>query len=445
MKRKILMLCAASALLAVSACGSSEQQRPNVLLILIDTVRADNFSCYGYHRETTPHIDSLAAAGTLALNCHGQSSWTLPAMSTIFTGVSPVVHGAGKRNEEFYGPSHEAPWLPLSMHQAGYRTAAFFNVIFMNQDFGFHRGFDHFDCQGISSGNSTRTAGETVDALLEWLDDSDGSTPFFAAVHFYDPHVPYSAPEPYLHMYADPGYEGEYDETWGSDVRQIIRVNSGEAVPSREDLDNLIALWDGEITYTDAETGRLLAGIRERGYGENTLVIVVGDHGEEFLEHGGIEHGRNLYRETTHVPLVIAGPGFGGGRVISEPVAQLDLAATVAAVTGTVFPVSAPSTDLSGMICDVRGIPASGVLWRESGDLVSVVSGSRKVIWAVEEDSLEAYDIQLDPGETVMLEPWEDLVDEALYYWATPPVGTAIFVDYGESVAGELRNLGYIR
>ena len=150
-------------------------------------------------------------------------------------------------------------------------------------------------------------------------------------------------------------------------------------------------------------------------------------------------------RKNTGVPLVIAGPGFGGGRVISEPVAQLDLAATVAAVTGTVFPVSAPSTDLSGMICDVRGIPASGVLWRESGDLVSVVSGSRKVIWAVEEDSLEAYDILLDPGETVMLEPWEDLVDEALYYWATPPVGTAIFVDYGESVAGELRNLGYIR
>ncbi len=442
MKRSIPAASAVLFLLLAASCGGNNG--PNVILILIDTVRADHFSCYGYHRQTTPSIDSLAAAGTIALRCQGQSSWTLPAMTTILSGVTPVEHGAGRTGGIFHGVSPDVPWLPLAFHRRGYRTAAFFNVLFMNEDFGFHRGFQHFDCQGLKSNSSLRNAGETVDDFLGWLDETDGDKPFFAAVHFYDPHIPYSPPEPWHSMYRDTSYSGEYGDTWGADAAQMMRVNSGETVPSTEDIYNLTALYDGEIAYTDMETGRLLGELRNRGLGENTIVLIVGDHGEEFLEHGGIEHGRSLYQELTHIPLVISGPGFTGGRVISQPVAQLDVAPTLAAAAGIDFPVSESSRLITSAVTPGRNIPASGVLWGES-DLVSVVSDNAKVIWTLGTDSLEGFDLGNDPGETMPVPPSAAVVDAAEYYRATPPLGPAPVVDIGEAASRELRNLGYIR
>lgn len=442
MKRIILLIFSLTVLLT-SSCRT--EKKVNVLLILVDTVRADHLSCYGYERNTTPHIDSLAVAGTLAEMCHGQASWTLPTMTTIMSGVTSVVHGAGRSSTGFHGISPEVPWLPLAFHREGYRTAAFFNVMFMNEDFGFHRGFQHFDCQGVASGNSLRKAGPTVDDFLEWLDSDQQNKPFFAAVHFYDPHIPYKAPEPFRSMYTDPGYDGEYGSSWGEGVTEMMDVNSGEVMPSPLDLQNLIALYDAELAYTDSEIGRMLAELRSRGLAENTLVVLAGDHGEEFLEHGGIEHGRTLYEETTHVPLIIAGPGFNGGRVISHSVGQLDIAGTIAAVAGIEFITHEPAVNLAGTIDPAREIPASGVLWRPEGDLVSIVSNTNKLIWSVEDDSLEAYNLAADPQELELIEPDLSMIEAAEFYWVTPPVGEAPLVNYSETASRELRNLGYIR
>lgn len=443
MKNKIISAAVSALLLGSLSCSGGPET--NVLIILLDTVRADHLSCYGYNRETTPFIDSLAEAGTIALRCQGQASWTLPSMTSILSGRTPVEHGAGRRNGIFHGVAPELPWLPHAFHGEGYRTAAFFNVMFMNEDFGFHRGFQHFDCQGVASGNSLRKAGPTVDDFLQWLDSSDGSKPFFAAVHFYDPHIPYDPPQPFDTIYTDPEYRGEYGREWGTGVSEMMAVNAGSVVPSRADLENLEALYDGEIHYTDAQIGRLLQELRARGLGDNTVIIIVGDHGEEFLEHGGIEHGRTLYQELTHVPLVISGPGFSGGRVIERPVAQIDLAATVAAAAGIEYPVSDNSVNLSDAVLPEREIGASGVLWRAEGDLVSIVSGDRKVIWSVEDDSLECFDLGSDPDEGSPSEMMQDLADAAGYYWATPPEASPSEVNYSETAARELRNLGYIR
>ncbi len=433
---------AAVIVVLVSSCGTAEHI--NVVLILTDTVRADHLSCYGYERSTSPHIDSLAAAGTLFKNCQGQASWTLPCMATIMSGVAPVVHGAGRNSSDLHGISTEVPWLPLAFHREGYRTAAFFNVIFMNEDFNFHRGFQHFDCRGVSSGNSLRKAGPTVDDFMEWLDTGDANKPFFAAVHFYDPHIPYNAPEPYRSLYINPDYSGYYGDLWGS-VPEMMEVNSGEVVPSEADLQNLIALYDGEISYMDSEIGKLLAGLRVRGFSENTIVLIVGDHGEEFFDHGGIEHGRNLYQETTHVPLIAAGPGFNSGGVVTQRVAQLDIAGTLAEAVGIEFTVCEPSQNLLEEMNAARDIPASGVLWYQQGDLVSIVSDNSKIIWSVEDDSVESFNLATDPLEREILEPEENLVRAAEYYWATPPVGEAPLVNCSETAARELRNLGYIR
>ena len=426
-----------------SSCGTGEHV--NVVLILTDTVRADHLSCYGYERNTSPHMDSLAVAGTLFEKCQGQASWTLPSMASIISGVAPVVHGAGRNSSGFHGISNDAPWLPLAFHRSGYRTAAFFNVMFMNEDFGFHRGFQHFDCRGVASGNSLRKAGPTVDDFLEWLDADDVNKPFFAAIHFYDPHIPYRAPEPYRSLYTDPEYAGDYGDTWGEGVTEMIDVNSGAVVPAQADLQNLMALYDGEITYMDSEIGRLLAELRARGLAENTIIVIVGDHGEEFLDHSGIEHGRTLYQETTHVPLIIAGPGFNEGGVVTQHVAQLDIAGTLAAAAGIEFTVFEPSQNLMEELDTTRNIPASGVLWRTQGDLVSIVSGNSKIIWSVEDDSMESFNLAADPLEREVLEPSEDQIQAAGYYWTTPPAGEAPLVDYSETAARELRNLGYIR
>lgn len=426
-----------------TSCGS--ENRVNVLIILTDTVRADHLSCYGYERNTTPFIDSLAASGTIAELCQGQASWTLPTMTSILSGVTPVVHGAGRTTTGFHGISAEVPWLPLAFHRSGYRTSAFFNVMFMNEDFGFHRGFEHFDCQGVASGNSLRKAGPTVDDFIGWLDSSDQNDPFFAAVHFYDPHIPYKAPEPFRSMYVDPEYSGEYGDAWGEGVTEMMDVNSGEVVPSQADIQNLIDLYDGELSYMDSEIGRLLSELRARGLAQNTLIVIVGDHGEEFLEHGGIEHGRTLYQEITHVPLILAGPGFSGGRVISQSVGQIDIAVTVASVAGVEFLTHEPAVNLIGSIDTTRKIPASGVLWRSEGDLVSIVSNSSKIIWSVENDSFESYDLAADPMELEVIEPAISLIEATEFYWVTPPLGEAPLVDYSETASRELRNLGYIR
>ncbi len=437
----IRIIFVAGMLLTAVSCGTDT--RPNVLIVLIDTVRADHFSCYGYERNTTPHIDSLAEAGTLVLNCHGQASWTLPAMTTILSGVSPVEHGAGRGNGDFMGVAADLPWLPLSFHREGYRTAAFFNVMFMNEDFGFHRGFSHFDCQGVASGNSLRKAGPTVDNFLTWLDSTDQGVPFFAAVHFYDPHIPYTAPKPWCDLYTDPDYSGEYNSSWGAGVIEMTRVNNGTVVPSPEDLNNLIALYDGEIAYTDSQTGRLFQELRNRGLAENTIIVVAGDHGEEFLEHGGIEHGRTLYQETTHVPMILSGPGFNGGNTIEQRAAQLDVAVTLANAARIDHPVHQPAADLAETL-PAREIPASGVLWRQ-GELVSIVSGDTKLIWSLDDDSVETYDLQADPLELDILPVDDELMNAAGFYWATPPLVTPLPVNYDETASRELRNLGYIR
>lgn len=429
----------------VFSVSCESEKKVNVLLILTDTTRADHLSCYGYERNTTPHIDSLVAAGTIAEWCQAQSSWTLPTMTTILSGVNTVTHGAGRSSSGFHGISPDVPWLPLAFHRAGYRTAAFFNVMFMNEDFGFHKGFQHFDCQGVASGNSLRKAGPTVDDFLGWLDNGSSDEPFFAAVHFYDPHIPYKAPEPFRYMYSNPDYSGEYGVDWG-DMTEMIAINSGDVIPTEADIQNLIDLYDAEITYMDSEIGRMLEELRIRGLAENTLIVLVGDHGEEFMEHDGIEHGRTLYQEMTHVPLILAGPGFNGGNRISESVGQLDIAGTIANQTGIEFTSIEPAINLSEAINSEREIPASGVLWRPEGDIVSIVANQNKIIWSVEDDSIESFSLLEDPFEqNIILPPMSGLLEAAEFYWVTPPMGEAPLVDYSETASRELRNLGYIR
>lgn len=425
--------------LGLLACGSPEARGPNVLIILIDTIRADHLGCMGYSRSTTPVIDSLSREGVLFTFCQSQSSWTLPAMTSIMSGLNPREHRAGRHYDALYGVSPDIPWMPHIFKSRGYRTAAFFNVIFMSADFGFHRGFDHFDCPAPVPEQPSRNAAETVDAFLEWAAAEQDGAPFFAAVHFFDPHIPYDPPEPWSSLFTDPGYRGEYGAEWGS-VSQLNAVHFQSDTIPPDGLHNLVALYDGEIAFTDSETGRLLQGLRDMGIAGNTVIVVVGDHGEEFMEHGGMDHGRTLYQEVCHVPLIIAGPGVPRGGRVGTLVGQVHVLPTILDLAGIGdSPGSLFSPDFTE-----SPMPASDVLWRE-GNLASLVWPGGKLIWGVDEGFTQQYDLTADPGELFPMPADSLRLSQLEWYFGTPPLAEAPYVDIEGTIQRELRSLGYIR
>jgi len=435
-------------LLILISCGApagSPEQMPNILLVLIDTIRADHLSCNGYSRNTTPVLDSLAASGFNCSSAQSQSSWTLPAMTTILTGLDQRSHRAGWREGSFYGIDPSLPYLPRILHDQGYQTAAFFNVIFMNEDFGFHRGFDHFDCMGFVGEASTRNAADTVTDLLSWFDEerSQGD-PWFIAVHFFDPHLPYSPPSPWDTLFASPTYDGPYNASWGG-RDDVMEVNRGNAVLDPEGLANLIDLYDGELAFTDNEVGVLLSELRKRGAMTETVVIVIGDHGEEFLDHGEVGHGHTMFQELLQVPLIISGYTDHGTAATDVPAAQIDILPTILTLCDIELPPLAAGVDLfAEHSLEDRVIPSSNLVW-EPVDLGAVLSGEMKIIGNPSEGIAMEYDLSEDPKEYAPRTPSTDLMEELELYWLTSPVGIPDLVPFVESMERTLRDLGYIR
>ncbi len=415
----------------------------NVLLIIIDTLRADHMGFWGYERDTTPVLDSLASSGTVWVQMQAQSSWTLPSVASMLTGLSPREHGAGISYGQMYGLASSIPSMQRILYSRGFQTCGIFNVIFLNENFGFHRGFDHFDCRGVSENTGCRRADQTVDDALEWLNDLDDESCFFTVLHFYDPHIPYDPPPPYDTLYADPSYTALLNGEQQLIVMNSVNRDGGEI--DDEGLNNLIDLYDGEIAFTDAEIGRLLGEIRNKGLADSTLVIVVADHGEEFLEHSGIEHGRTLYQEVTHVPLIFSGPGVPTGLTIDAPAAHIDILPTLLLYLQLDVPEDLTGRDLLDAEYSELDIPASNLLWGESQQ-ASIRRNDLKIIWNADGSGIEYYDLATDPCEQTPLQyPDVSMVEAVEFYWATPPVTEAPRVCFGDAERNQLRDIGYIR
>ncbi len=437
------LLLALAILFLIAGCG--REARPNIILILLDTTRADHLSCYGYERETTPGLDSLAEAGTRFERVMSGSPWTLPSMATIFTGLTERSHKARLSDGVFYGVDPGLPFMPELLARSGYETAAFFNVIYMSEHFGFHRGFEHFDCRGLEEVTQSRCAGETVDAFLAWLATREGEdAPFFAAVHFFDPHATYDPPSPFDTLYADPDYSGRFGRDWGV-MADMYEANSGAVVVDSAGARNLVNLYDGELAYTDAEIGRLLGGLRASGYGASTLVIVIGDHGEEFGEHGKYTHGHSLHAELLDVPLIISGCGVPSRQVVEGLVGTIDVAPTILAAADVQVPEMMPGRSLLLPGPDPERILAASGLGGGENREACVRQADRKVIWNSDTGEAVMFDQASDPGENAPLPPDDTLLQEVLYYWATPPDGQPAAVPWSSAVTDQLRDLGYIR
>jgi arylsulfatase len=297
---------------------------------LVDTLRADHLSCYGYERETSPRLDALAADGVLFEDFHVHANWTLPSVASLFSGRYPPIFG------EAFDVTVPEDLVPLSEHlrAAGWRTAGFTTTIATAAAFGFDRGFDLYRELDAEAGEAARRmrrgpafdADRLVDAALGWLDDSrEDERPFLLHLHSVDPHVPYESHEGGADFRR--AYVGPLDGL--TETIRDAMASDHEFTPA--DVAHLVDLYDGEIAYNDAQLGRLVDGLAERGLLDDTLLVVVSDHGEEFFDRSTHGHGhRNLHAELTAVPLVMHWPaGLPSGARIDGLVRGIDLLPTL--------------------------------------------------------------------------------------------------------------------
>ncbi len=421
---------AAALLLCLSACGHREREGApaaprdaSVLLITLDTTRADHLSCYNPHGARTPHLDSLAARGVRFTHATAQVPLTLPSHACIMTGAYPTVHKLRDMGGFVLGKSH--PTIASLTQGAGFRTAAFVGSRVVAKHFGLSHGFDTYD---DDMGGETeegklpgvfpeRRAGVVTDRALDWL-KQNAQRKFFLWAHYYDPHAPYDPPEPYKREYAK-------------------------------------NLYDGEIAYMDEQVGRLLDGLDQLALTSHTLVIAVGDHGESLGEHGEATHGIFLYEATLHVPLIVAGPDIPRGKVIDDQVRSIDLHPTVMEFLRLPASPEAQGVSLWPLIeqgTHVRSnysygetlYPRTYMGWSE---LRAMRTDAWKLILAPHP---ELYDLARDPGELDNLiahHPAEaDQLQKKIWEVAGTQARTekVATVPVDEQTRQELESLGYV-
>jgi arylsulfatase A-like enzyme len=346
---------------------------PNVLIVVVDTLRADHLPLYGYNRSTTPHLDAMAKRGVVFDNDIATSSWTLPSHASMLTGRYPHEHGV----DHEVALDTRYPTLPEIFQQHGYRTGAFSaNLFYFTRRAGLGRGFirfrDYFYSAGdmffrtfwgrllnrylpnVASVNEylpRKSASEVNTELIEWV-DHDRDKPFFAFINYFDAHAPYLIKPPVREMF----YGSETKDTSPVIDQRIDRDQDPYLFTlsrlSPREFQHKVDAYDGAIYYVDQQFADLFSELEKRGLTQNTLVVITSDHGECFGDHGLLEHWNGLYRELIHVPLVYYWPGkIPGGVRIGKTISGASLAATV--------------VDLVGIKSDVNfPVPSVAQLWQ---------------------------------------------------------------------------------
>ncbi len=313
----------------------------NLILISVDTLRADHVGCYGYERATSANIDRLAAAGTRFETAIAQAPETLASHMTLMTGRTPARHGV-TRDLHVLGPGYTT--LASSFFDRGFRTAGFTEGGYIDGHFGFYRGFEQYH-DGSADPAPGGEVARTFERARRWL-DRYSEEPFFLFVHGYEVHTPYAPPAEFR-RFGDPEYEGPFAESFGLPGRidtDMLLVNGDGAEERVADRAQVMALYDSEILAVDHEVGLLLEQVRSLGLDENTVIVLLADHGEEFGEHGGFGiHGHTLFDEQLLVPLIVRGPGIPSGRVVKDEVALYDILSTM----GDLFSIDVPA-DVDG-------------------------------------------------------------------------------------------------
>lgn len=468
MKRVLMILLA---LAVLSLPGAEAADRPNLLILSIDTLRADHVSCYGYDRPTTPTLDEIARNGTRFARAHSAAPWTLPSFATMFTGRYPTRHGAqaagAVRNIADEVPRPMAPGLPTlagMLRRSGYKTAAITSNPYLH--LGPLRDFQDVTSKTVRA--------DRIGALArDWVVRETGRQPWMLWVHFNDPHEPTLASDARLRAlgYGDQVIDDPERgplQRWGTDTAHLGDPALPEDVLAPR-LRTKRALYDATILDVDTEIGRILETVHRGGELRNTLVVVVSDHGEEFHDHRareiaagedprgvyGIGHGQSLYEELLHVPLILMGPGARPGVTVEQSFSLVDLMPTLLGYLQVPAPDGMDGVDRRSWIEDDarEDLPWAAESIAYGPERKSWTSGGWKLhtdalgtplgLFDLREDPLE-HDDRLAAADSALV----DSLRTALLQWneealatAPPPLDPGTLTD---EMREGLRSLGYV-
>ena len=375
-----------SLLVLVLPASAAGNPSPNVVVITIDTLRADHLGCYGDQQIRTPNIDSLAADSVRFERAYTPVPVTLPAHTVLFTGTYPLLSGIHDFSANKLGPTQ--PTLASVLKEHGYTTGAVIGSAVLDSRFGLNRGFDfyydHFDFNRLQESNldeMERPGNVVTDNALDWLAKNDQKK-FFLWMHLYDPHFPYRPPAPYSEQYKDRPY-------------------------------------DGEIAFADSQVGRLIRFLKDRGLYQNTIIVLTGDHGESLGEHGEKTHGFFIYNATLHIPVILHLPGQRLVNSVPDMVNLADLMPTVLQALKVDVPSQVQGRNLLPLMTAKKEDPSQGLYaetflprlhfnWSELRGLET------RNYHFIDAPKPELYDLAKDPGETQNLYPMKKAVAEEM-------------------------------
>ena len=443
MSPRTALLALAVGLPLLQGCGPETPRFERVIVISLDTVRADRLGCYGRVDAHTPALDALAGRGVLFEDATCAAPTTLASHTSVFSGLYPHTHGV-PRNGFVVSPENEL--LGELARSAGFETAAFVGSFALEKSLGLAQGFDTWDEKFVvdidaNHEQEQRPAAAVTDAALAWVERAKPER-FLLFAHYFDAHAPYEPPPPFDAMNPRPGaprsasladldgaVRAQQTRTLGKarGVQAVIRggldahaldVEDGRALPQDEDL---AALYQGELAYVDREVGRLLDGLEQRGLLEDALVVVFADHGETFAEHADTwNHGLWTYQTTVHVPLLFVGRGAGasalGARRVVEPVSSVDVLPTLCELVGWTSPKKVDGVSLvpwmrgerrehGPVFCEATQPPSverprgPETPWENALKAKCVRLGRWKLVRAPYLPREQLFDLSVDPGE----------------------------------------------
>ncbi len=444
-------------MLCLSGCTEPILDKPNIIIISLDTTRVDRLGAYGYHRDTSPNLDKLAEESVFYTRAISTSSWTLPAHASLFTGKFTSSHGAQydkngpfKLTSAISGPkdwddlrargiSENEQTLAGSLKQAGYVTGGVVAGPWMKNIFGLSRGFDYYDDSKISTLNG-RIAESVTGAAIKWLEKIKDNR-FFLFLNYFDPHYPYNAPD---------GYKNKFSSA---------NLKTLEKQGSRSHRKKTNDWYDGEISYMDAYIGKLLSRLKELGIYDNTWIIVIADHGERLGEdhngyvakHLNYGHGEYLFQQGIHIPLFMKYPkGEMSSRKVDMRIQTVDILPMIYERIGIPIPEDVQGTAELGLhpvISETTPLPQAS----PDGTWRAIYEGDYKFLWNIKGKHL-LFNLKTDPGELKNLVNIEadrarDMKKQLEQYISSlPKPGPARpAADIDEKTKDALRSLGYIQ
>lgn len=455
---------------AARSLGSHTGERPSILLVLVDTLRADYLGSYGFEGDVSPALDRLAAESLRFANCFSQAPWTKPSVATLFTSLYPEVHGLTNHEGLFWGPEQaemktgvmpeEAFTLAEALRERGYRTAGFMTNPMLAPTYGFDQGFETYQFYEVQD-----LSNPVMDAAYNWLDALPAGQPFFAYLHLMDVHGPYDAPrEDFDALRDSPSLGSPYhltEEEVDGISGYLKRIPWAQTEEARELL-NWRAHYAAGIRDFDRRFSSFIERLRTSGRLDQTYLVLTSDHGDELFEHRGWDHGHSLFDHQLHVPLFIRRPHGEGARVVENVVSIIDIMPTLLSIAGIEPPASLQGRNLSRLFAasftdspddnDDNEV-SHGTATSDRPGLHAVRTRRHKLIFDLDTGETRLFDVESDPGEQENLadqrtEIVRRLRDQLLTQVAESTAQGALekrTAPVPDELVEQLRTLGYVQ